>query len=46
MKLRPVAKQYKRNKTTSKTFDEVMSTNCNVSVIFLISDQFGANAEA
>ena len=34
MKLGPVTKQYERNKTTSKIFDEVMSANCNVSVIF------------
>ena len=30
MKLGPVTKQYKRNKITSKKFDEVMSANCNV----------------
>ena len=46
MKLGPVTKQYKRNKTASKNFDEVISANCNVSVVFPISDQFGANPEA
>ena len=46
MKLGSVTKQYKRNKTTSKNFDEVMSANCNVSVVFPISDKFGANPEA
>ena len=46
MKLGPVTKQFKRNKTKPKKFDEVMSANCNVSVVFPISDQFGANPEA
>ena len=46
MKLVPVAKQDKRNQTTSKTFDEVMSANCDLSVVFPISGQFGANPEA
>ena len=46
MKLGPVTKQYKRNKTTSTKFDDVMSANCNVNVGFPISDQFGANPEA
>ena len=45
MKLGPVTKQYKRNKTTSENFDEVMSANFNVSVVFPISDKFGANPE-
>ena len=35
MKLGPVTKPDKRNKTTSKEFDvEFMSANCNVIVIF------------
>ena len=43
MKLGPVAKLDKRNKTTSKKFDDdVMSKNCDVIVIFPIYDQFGA----
>ena len=43
MKLRPVTKLDKRNKTTSKNFDEDgMSANCDVIVIFLICCQFGA----
>ena len=43
MKLGPVAKLDKRNKTTSKKFgDDVMSVNCDVIVIFLIHGQFGA----
>ena len=43
MKLRPVTKLDKRNKTTLKKFDyDVMSANCDVVVIFLIYDQFGA----
>ena len=43
MKLRPVTKIDKRNKTTSKNFDEdAMSANCDVIVIFLICCQFGA----
>ena len=42
MKLGPVTKLEKRNKTTSKKFDDVMSTNCDVIVIFTIYDQFGA----
>ena len=42
MKLRPVTKLYKRNKTTSKKFDDdVMSANCDVVVIFPIYGQFG-----
>ena len=32
----------KRNKTTLKNSDDVMSANCDVIVIFLIYDQFGA----
>ena len=46
MKLGPVTKRDKRNKTTSKNFDKLMSANCDVSVVFLISGQFGANPEA
>ena len=43
MKLRPVTKLDKRNKTTSKKFDDdVISTNCDVIVIFPIFGQFGA----
>ena len=37
MKFRLVNKLYRRNKTTSKEFDDsVMSENCNIIVIFLI----------
>ena len=43
MKLGPVTKLEKRNKTTSKKFDvNVMSENCDVIVIFWIFGQFGA----
>ena len=43
MKLGPVTKFNKRNKTLSKTFDDdVISANCDVIVIFLIYGQFGA----
>ena len=43
MKLRPVTKFDKRNKTTSKKCDDdVMSANCDVMVTFLIYGQFGA----
>ena len=43
MKLRPVTKLYKKNKTTSKNFHgDAMSENCDVIVIFLIYAQFGA----
>ena len=43
MKLGPVTKLDKRNKTTSKKFDDdVMSENCDVIVIFPIYSQFGA----
>ena len=43
MKLGPVYKLYKRNKATSKNFDDdVMSGNCGVIVIFSIYSQFGA----
>ena len=46
MKLGPVTKQGKRNKTRSKNFDDdVMSTNSDVRVVFPISCQFGANPE-
>ena len=42
MKLGPVTKRDKKNKTTSKNFDDhVMSRNCDVIVIFL----FLANLE-
>ena len=43
MKLGPVANLDKRNKTTSKIFeDNVILENCEVIVIFLIYGQFGA----
>ena len=43
MKLGPVTKLDKINKTTSKKFgDDVMSENCHVIVIFPIYGQFGA----
>ena len=42
MKLGPVTKRDKRNKTTSKKFDnDAMSENCDVIVIFSIYGQFG-----
>ena len=43
MKLGPVTKLDKRNKTTSKEFDDdFMSANYDVTVIFPIYGQFGA----
>ena len=43
MTLRPVTKIAKRNKTTSNKFDDdVMSTNFDVIVIFLINGKFEA----
>ena len=43
MKLGPVTKLDKRNKTTSKKIgDDVMLANCEVIVIFPIYGQFGA----
>ena len=43
MKLEPVTKLDKRNKTTSKKFDDdVMSANCDVIVTFPIYGPFGA----
>ena len=43
MKLGPLNKFDKRNKTTSKKFNhDVISANCEVIVIFPIYDQFGA----
>ena len=43
IKLGPVTKLDKRNKTTSKKIDvDVMSENCDVIVIFRIFGQFGA----
>ena len=43
MKLGPVTKLDKRNKTMSKKFgDDVISTNCDVIVSFPIYGQFGA----
>ena len=42
-KLGPVAKLNKRNKTTSKKFDDdVMSVNCDFIINFSIYGQFGA----
>ena len=42
MKLGPVTKLDKRNKTTSKKYDnDVMSKNCDVIAIFFIYGQFG-----
>ena len=44
MKLGPVTKLYKRNKTQPQKFDDdFMSENCDVTVIFPIYGQFGAN---
>ena len=41
MKLVPVIKIDKRNKTTSKKFDDdVISANCDVIVMYPISGQF------
>ena len=43
MKLGPVTKLDKRNKITSKKIDhDVMSANCDFTVIFPIYSQFGA----
>ena len=43
MKLEPVTKVDKKNKTTSKNIDDsVISTNCDVFVIFPVYSQFGA----
>ena len=43
MKLRPVTKLYKRNQTISKKIDDdVMSVNCDITIIFANYDQFGA----
>ena len=43
MKLVPVTKIVKRNKTMSKKIDgDVMSANCDFIVIFLIYGQYGA----
>ena len=43
MKLGPVAKLDKKNKTKLKIFDfDVMLENCDVIVIFQIFGQFGA----
>ena len=43
MKLEPVTKLDKRNKTTSKNFDnDIMPENCDVIAIFPIYGQFGA----
>ena len=44
MKLGPVPKLDKRNKTTSKNFDDdIMSGKCDVIVIFRIFVQFAAD---
>ena len=43
MKLEPVTKLNKRNKAMPKKLDDdVMSSNCDIIVIFLIYGQFGA----
>ena len=43
MKLGPVTKLDKRNKATSKKFeDDIMSANCDVIVIYPFYGQFGA----
>ena len=43
MRLGPVTKLDKGNKTTSEKFDnDFMSTNCDVIVSFLVYGQFGA----
>ena len=43
MKFRPVTKLDKRNKTTSKKFDDdLMPAHCDVIVIFPIFGQFAA----
>ena len=43
MKVGPVTKLDKRNKTTLKRFDdEVILVNCDIIVIFSIYGQFGA----
>ena len=43
MKLGPVTKLDKRNKTTSKKFDnDLMSEHCDVTVIYSIYGRFGA----
>ena len=45
MRLGPVTKLDKRNKTASKIFDtDVISKNCDVIVIFRVSCQFGADS--
>ena len=42
MKLGPITKLDKRNKTTSKKYDnDVMTKNCDVIAIVLIYGQFG-----
>ena len=42
MKLGPITKLDKRNKTTSKNFDDdVMSRNCDIIAIFSIYSQLG-----
>ena len=44
LKLRPVTKFDKTNKTTSKIFDnDFMSANCDVIIFFPIYGKFGAN---
>ena len=47
MKLGPVTKLEKRNKTTSKKFDgDFMPENCDIIFIFPIYGQFGAIPDA
>ena len=44
MMLGPVTKLNERNTTTSKKIDDnIMSNNCDITVIFLVYGQFGAN---
>ena len=46
MKLEPVTKLDKRNKATSKKFDDyVISAHCDVIIIFSIYGQFGRNSD-
>ena len=42
MKLGPLAKLYKKNKTSKKIHDDVKPENCDVTVIFPIYGYFGA----
>ena len=42
LKFAPFTKLDKRNKATQKNDDDVMSGNCDATVVFSISCQFGA----